>query len=203
MQIIKYIQAICNELDENKEKLNQLDAAIGDGDHGTNICRGFHAILDSKSSFTNSSTWAADLMTCATVLMSKVGGSSGPLYGTAFLQMSTSLKGQNQFNNSTLGSALAAGLKGIKTLGKSTEGEKTMIDALSPAVNAVKSAKDSEPIAFDKAYEAAYKGAESTIQMKATKGRASYLGERSIGHMDPGALSTALIFKGLSKAYNG
>lgn len=203
MNILKYIGAIHSELEKNKEKLNQLDAAIGDGDHGTNICRGFAEIIKSKNLFTHTSTWAQDLMNCATILMSKVGGSSGPLYGTALMQMSMSLKGHNDITNSTLAIAFNAACNGIKTLGKSHEGEKTMIDSLAPTIAVFKQAKDNQPLVFDKAYIEAQKGCEATINMKATKGRASYLGDRSIGHMDPGALSMCLIFKALSETVNG
>lgn len=199
---LKYIQAIYNTLNKNKNKLNELDAAIGDGDYGSNISRGYHEILKVKSSFTPSSSLDADLMKCASVLMAKIGGSSGLLHGTAYMQLSIHLKGLKEIKNSDFAKALEAALNGIKTLGKSSEGEKTMIDALSPAVNAFKSASDDQPLVFAKARDAAQQGAKATKQMKATKGRASYLGDRSIGCMDAGACSIALIFDAVNNIYN-
>ncbi len=203
MKIIPFIEAIYKQLNSNKDLLNELDATIGDGDHGTNICRGFSEIIKNKSIFAESTSLPADLMQCATILMSKIGGSSGPLFGSAFMQMSIALKGQNQIDNAILATCLTAALNDIKSLGKVQQGEKTMIDALIPAIEEFKKAKPNDPLAFKQAAIAAQKGYESTLNMKATKGRASYLGDRSIGHCDPGALSIALIFKGLSEIYNG
>jgi dihydroxyacetone kinase-like protein len=197
MNITKYLQNVLSELQTNKDKLNELDAAIGDGDHGSNVVRGFEAVLAQASQFTESSPIEKDLMVCAQQLMSKIGGSSGPLLGSAFMALSMSLKGKTSFTNADFGAALSSATDKIGMLGKSHAGEKTMLDALIPAATAMKSS--SGPLDFSVAYTAAQKGADDTIPLLATKGRASYLGERSKGHMDPGACSVALIFKGLAQ----
>ncbi|MDR3257462.1 MAG: dihydroxyacetone kinase subunit L [Mycoplasmataceae bacterium] len=195
MKLTKYIQSIVNILQQNESRLNDLDAAIGDGDHGSNVVRGFKAILEQTNQFTESSLIEKDLMVCAQQLMSKIGGSSGPLLGSAFMALSISFKGKNTFTNQDIANGLQLALDRISQLGKSTVGEKTMLDALSPAIQAMKNATGD--LNFKPAAIAAQQGAEATIPLKATKGRASYLGERSIGHMDPGACSIALIFEGL------
>jgi dihydroxyacetone kinase-like protein len=197
MNITSYLQNILSELQTNKDKLNELDAAIGDGDHGSNVVRGFEAVLTQASQFTEATPIEKDLMTCAQQLMSKIGGSSGPLLGSAFMALAMTLKGKTTFNNVDFGTALSAASDKIGALGKSHAGEKTMLDALIPAADAMKN--NPGALDFNIAYTAAQKGAETTIPMLATKGRASYLGERSKGHMDPGACSIALIFKGLAK----
>ena len=199
MKISKYINNIYEELKINMDKLNALDAAIGDGDHGSNVCRGFKAILDEEASFTETTMIGNDFNKCASILMAKIGGSSGPLLGICFMNMGMALKDKNKIKNSDFYTALEKGINGIKLLGKSTTGEKTMLDALVPALAAFKEADD-KPLAFAKAAELAEEGAKGTIPMLATKGRASYLGERSIGHQDPGATSIALIFKALTNA---
>ncbi|MDR3330032.1 MAG: dihydroxyacetone kinase subunit L [Mycoplasmataceae bacterium] len=200
MKITKYIQNIVNVLQANEAHLNDLDAAIGDGDHGSNVARGFKAILEQNGQFTDDSLIEKDLMVCAQQLMSKIGGSSGPLLGSAFMALAITLKGHTTFNNQDIGNGLKAAFDRVSQLGKSTTGEKTMLDALKPAVDAMKNSNGD--INFKLAAEVALKGAESTIPMLATKGRASYLGERSIGHMDPGACSIALIFDALSNVDN-
>lgn len=199
MKISKYINNIYEELKINMDKLNALDAAIGDGDHGSNVCRGFKAILDEEASFTETTMIGNDFNKCASILMAKIGGSSGPLLGICFMNMGMALKDKEKIKNSDFYMALEKGINGIKLLGKSTIGEKTMLDALVPALAAFKEADD-KPLAFAKAAELAEIGAKNTIQMLATKGRASYLGQRSIGHQDPGATSIALIFKALANS---
>jgi dihydroxyacetone kinase-like protein len=194
--IISYLENIFHELDSNKDQLNALDAAIGDGDHGSNVVRGFQAILTQTTLFTSETTLDKDLMICATQLMSKIGGSSGPLLGSAFMAISMAVKGKTTFTNQDIGDALMAAVNKIQILGKSHAGEKTMLDALIPAAKACQ--EGPATLDFNIAYEAAKQGANATIGMLATKGRASYLGERSIGHMDPGACSISLIFKGLA-----
>ncbi|MDR2823496.1 MAG: dihydroxyacetone kinase subunit L [Mycoplasmataceae bacterium] len=195
-EIISYLENVLRELESNKDRLNALDAAIGDGDHGTNVVRGFQAVLSQKHLFTNESSIDKDLMVCATQLMSKIGGSSGPLLGSAFMALSMALKGKTTFTNQDIAQALQMSIERIQALGKSRGGEKTMLDALIPAAQALQHA--SALLDLNIAYDAATKGANDTISMLATKGRASYLGERSIGHMDPGACSISLIFKGLA-----
>jgi dihydroxyacetone kinase-like protein len=194
-ETLKYIQSITNELVANETHLNQLDASIGDGDHGSNIVRGFKAILSQSGSFTNTSTLDKDLMVCAQQLMSKIGGSSGPLLGSAFLGMSMAFKNKTNITKNDVLDALTKAYERISSLGKSTVGEATMLDALHPAIEAL---KQTNSLDFNNAAQTAAYGADKTINMKATKGRASYLGERSVGHMDPGACSMSLIFKAIA-----
>ncbi|MDR2369397.1 MAG: dihydroxyacetone kinase subunit L [Mycoplasmataceae bacterium] len=198
MLIKKYFEIITNDLIINENKLNKLDAAIGDGDYGSNVVKGFKYILDQSSSFTQTSSLQSDLMTCAKQFMDKIGGSSGFLTGVVFMALAQSFQNKITITNQDIGNALKAACERISQLGKTKVGEKTMLDALYPAAIAMCATTDVN-INFVKAAEAAHLGAESTINMKATKGRSSYLGERSIGHMDPGACAIAIIFKSLTK----
>ncbi len=175
------------------------DAAIGDADHGTNLARGFGAItaaLEQASTPTPGSV----LTLAGTTLISKVGGASGPLYGMAFRQAGKALGSIPQADLSALAGALEAALAGVQKLGAAREGEKTMVDALAPAVSALATASAqgaSVTEALSALASAAAAGAQATISMQALKGRASYLGPRSVGHEDPGAASTALILAAL------
>ena len=194
MQILKYFEAMRDELLKNKAKLDALDAAIGDNDHGTNICHGFQHICEKgKEKITKDSQLKDDLKFCGITIMSKVGGSSGAILGNCLMKMSFGASTKEKYRNSDIAHMLKVGIAGIQNLGKAVPGEKTLLDALYPAYQVFAKAKDDEPLAFDKAAEAAMKGAEATIPMIATKGRASYLGERSKGHMDPGALSVSIM----------
>lgn len=185
--------------------LTQLDSAIGDGDHGTNMNRGMQAALASLES--GSFDTPADVLKSASMaLISKVGGASGPLYGTAFLRASASLKDKESPSGEDVAEALEAALGGVKQRGKAEVGDKTMIDALEPAAEAARSSAESSggPAAVLRAAaEAAGKGAESTVDLTARKGRASYLGPRSAGHRDPGATSTALLLAAAASALEG
>lgn len=174
-------------------ELIELDRAIGDGDHGENMDRGF-SVLTERLETTEPTSIAEVLKLGATTLMSTVGGAAGPLYGTALLRASK--VAGDQLDGNGVADLLAAALEGVQARGKAEEGEKTMVDALAPAVAAAREAAGrgesaSEVLAL--AAEAAADGAEATIPMVATKGRASYLGERSAGHLDPGARSTAIL----------
>jgi dihydroxyacetone kinase-like protein len=195
----KWLAAVSKVLEENKNYLTDLDSAIGDADHGTNICRGFAAAVSSVDR-ENPQSLPAFFKLISVALIKNTGGASGPLYGTFFLKLGLSLTGESasaaEFYN-----ALTAGMKGIMELGHSKAGEKTMLDAIAPALEAARELADGTDFkAFAGALSAAAKnGADSTVPMLATKGRASYLGERSIGHMDPGAASSYLIFKALSE----
>lgn len=162
-KVIEILIKISEKIDKNKEYLTELDAAIGDGDHGLNMSKGFKAVSDKLKAEEDDNIGNIFKNTGMT-LVSNVGGASGPLYGTAFMKASMALKDKNEIDINDFLSALKLALEGIKSRGKSTEGEKTMIDALSPAI-------------------------------KATKGRASYLGDRSIGHQDPGATSCFYILE--------
>lgn len=201
MIIINYLTHIYDELKNNEDYLNELDAAIGDGDFGSNIVQGFKNLLPyAKKEFTASSSLAVDLMKTSDFLLTNVKGNLGPLLATAFMQMSLSIKNKSEIKNSTFASALDSAFNGIKSLGKVQLGDKTILDALHPAIEAFKQAKDSEPLAFEQAYLKAKLGAEKAMNYKAQKGRAAYLGERSIGHTDPGSEAIVLIFKALKEA---
>jgi phosphoenolpyruvate---glycerone phosphotransferase subunit DhaL len=186
-------------IEAQRDHLTQLDAAIGDADHGINLARGFSAItvaLDQAATPTPGSV----LTLAGSTLISKVGGASGPLYGMALRQAGKSLGGTADASLPDLAASLEAALAGVQKLGAAREGEKTMVDALAPAVAALQKAI-SEGAAADAALaaaaDAAADGAQATISMQALKGRASYLGPRSVGHEDPGAASTALIIGAL------
>lgn len=196
----KWLKALAQIFDKNKDYLTQLDKAIGDADHGVNMSRGFTAVAE-KLEESETEDIGELLKITAMTLISKVGGASGPLYGSFFLRAATPAKGHASIGPKKIGELLQTGLKGVVDRGKVEPGDKTMVDAMYPAVNVFKEI-DAETLeaAFKKVAEAARKGAESTIGMYAKKGRASYLGERSEGHKDPGAESTALMFEALYKA---
>ena len=187
---------------ENRMALIELDRAIGDGDHGENLDRGFSAILEKLDAEPPASPGAAFKLAAMT-LMSKVGGAAGPLYGTAYLRAATAVGDAAELDSATLVAALAAARDGVVARGKAEPGEKTMIDAWTPAVEAAAAAAESgaEPAAvLEAAATAAEAGAAATEPLIARKGRASYLGERAIGHRDPGAQSSALILRAAAQA---
>lgn len=184
---------------EHRMELIDLDRAIGDGDHGANMDKGFTAVVAKLDGGADSIQDV--LKVVAQTLMSTVGGAAGPLYGTAFLRASKGFEGD--LDGQAVVGLLAGGLDGIVARGKATTGEKTMVDAWTPALEAARAAADAggSPVeALRAAATAAAEGAEATIPMKATKGRASYLGDRSIGHKDPGATSTAYILAAAADA---
>jgi dihydroxyacetone kinase-like protein len=191
------VKAIAATVAEHRVELIQLDKAIGDGDHGENLDRGFHAVVAALEQ-SPPDTPAAALKLVATTLISKVGGAAGPLYGTAFLRASTAVKDLPELSPSDIAEALRAALGGVVARGKAELGDKTMVDALDPAVQAAQG--DTAAAVLSAAAHAAAEGAESTIPLVARKGRASYLGERSAGHMDPGARSTTLMLQALAEA---
>jgi dihydroxyacetone kinase-like protein len=190
-----WVRRFASLVSENKDHLTELDAAIGDADHGSNLDRGMRAAvaaLDELGPTTPGSMLAKVGMT----LVSTVGGASGPLFGTLFLRMGTSLGDTEDPSPDQLAAAVHAGLDGVEARGKAQPGDKTMYDALAPAVGALESAlADGSGLgeALDRARDAAVQGRDATIPMLARKGRASYLGERSVGHQDPGATSIALL----------
>ena len=189
-------------MEENRKHLTQLDAAIGDGDHGNNMHRGFQAALERLEGIDPQSP-ADALKAISMALISKVGGAAGPLYGTAFLRASTALSGKEDLSAEDVAEALEAALGGIKQRGKAEVGDKTIVDALEPAVEAAKGAASSGEGAdevFRAAADAAGEGSEATVPLTARKGRASYLGARSAGHMDPGARSTHLLLDAAARA---
>lgn len=187
------------------DHLTALDAAIGDADHGLNLRRGFQAAVAALDK-APPATPGAVLATVGRSLISKTGGASGPLYGTAFRQAAKVLGEDPDVSPVQLGAALQAAVAGIRQLGGAQDGDKTMVDALGPAVTAYQGAVDGGgdlPEATRAAADAAARGAEATIPMLARKGRASYLGERTIGHEDPGAESTTLILRALATVTAG
>lgn len=196
-KVIEILIKVSEKIDKNKEYLTELDAAIGDGDHGLNMSKGFNAVSD-KLKAEEDDNIGNILKNTGMTLVSNVGGASGPLYGTAFMKASMALKDKNEIDINDFLSALKLALEGIKSRGKSTEGEKTMIDALSPAIKSMEDSiknGDSYIEVLEKGKDAALEGVEFTKSIKATKGRASYLGDRSIGHQDPGATSCFYILE--------
>src|SRR5256885_5971471 len=185
---------------ENADHLTHLDAAIGDADHGINLSRGFRAAVTMLDE-TNPATPGAVLATVGRALISKTGGASGPLYGTGLRTAAKTLGEEPDVTPVQLGSALAAALGGIRQLGAAEPGDKTMVDALGPAVAAYQAAIDIGANLADAtraAADAAARGLADTVEMPARKGRASYLGPRTVGHEDPGAASTVLLLQALA-----
>ncbi|MDQ3752889.1 MAG: dihydroxyacetone kinase subunit DhaL [Actinomycetota bacterium] len=198
--VVAWIKAFASAIEENKGYLTELDSAIGDADHGTNMHRGFQAAVQKLEESPGDDIGAA-LKGVGMTLVSKIGGAGGPLYGTLFMQMGTALAGKSELEADDWATALEAGVKGVQTRGKAELEEATMLDALLPAVQALKDAigaASSMEAALVEATEAAEKGMESTVPMVARKGRASYLGERSVGHQDPGATSSYLLMRAAS-----
>lgn len=197
----RWIELAAADVAEQRDYLVDLDRAIGDGDHGENMDRGFKAAVEALGQAQPASV-AEVLKTVAKTLMSTVGGAAGPLYGTAFLRASKAA-GDGELDGAGVAAVIAGALDGIQARGKATTGEKTMVDAWTPALEAARAAAESggDPAAvLEAAATAAEAGAAATEPMRATKGRASYLGERSIGHLDPGAVSTSLILRAAVRA---
>lgn len=197
----RWIELAAADVAEQRDYLVDLDRAIGDGDHGENMDRGFKAAVEALGQAQPASV-AEVLKTVAKTLMSTVGGAAGPLYGTAFLRASKAA-GDGDLDGAGVAAVIAGALDGIQARGKATTGEKTMVDAWTPALEAARAAAEScsDPVAvLEAAATAAESGATATEPMRATKGRASYLGERSIGHLDPGAVSTSLILRAAVRA---
>lgn len=198
---LRWIELAAADVAEQRDYLVDLDRAIGDGDHGENMDRGFKAAVEALGQAQPGSV-AEVLKTVAKTLMSTVGGAAGPLYGTAFLRASKAA-GDGELDGAGVAAVIAGALEGIQARGKATTGEKTMVDAWTPALEAARAAaaSGSDPAAvLEAAATAAEAGAAATEPMRATKGRASYLGERSIGHLDPGAVSTSLILRAAVRA---
>ena len=196
------VRAAAGVVAEHRVALSELDRAIGDGDHGENLNRGFTAVVAALDAGAPE-TPGAVLKLVATTLISKVGGAAGPLYGTAFLRASAKLGPAAELDVPALLDALRAGLEGVQARGKAVGGDATMVDALIPAVSAAeKAAEDGGDVAavLTAAADAADRGAESTVDLVPRKGRASYLGERAVGHMDPGARSSALLLRAFAEA---
>ena len=200
-QIVRWLEASAAVLAENRDMLTKLDAALGDADHGINMDRGFKKVLAMLDT-TPSGDIASLLKQTGMTLISSVGGASGPLYGTFFMNASLAVAGRETLETEDLASLFDEGLKGVMERGRARAGDKTMVDALLPAVHMLKEASvkglDARE-AVDGASRQALRGAEETVPMTARKGRASYLGERSRGHQDPGATSSYLIIEALNQ----
>ena len=206
--LVAWLRSAAQRIHEEAPRLTALDQAIGDGDHGINMDRGFTAIVtmldgrETAAADVADSAASAELLTqCGRTLICTLGCASGPLYGTAFLRSAAAVGGDHPSTAAAFVAALEAATNGIAGLGKAAEGEKTMLDALFPASRAARAALDGGAdlsAVLGAARDAAEAGAAATEPMQATKGRASYLGERSIGHRDPGATSAALLLATLA-----
>ena len=192
-QLLEMIKDMSAIIQQNKDFLTELDMPIGDSDHGINLARGFLAV-EAKLPTLEGKDAGTILKTVGMTLVSTVGGASGPLYGTAFMKAGAKVAGKQELGFDDLVEMLNEAVEGIKMRGKATVGEQTMLDAMVPALEALK-----ESGSLSSALAAAEAGVEKTKDMIATKGRASYLGERSLGHQDPGATSFTLLFSVIAK----
>ena len=195
-----WIRRFAAAIAEHRVELVRLDTAIGDGDHGTNMDRGMRKALE-RLEGAQEGDIGAMLKAVGMALVSTVGGAAGPLYGTLFMQMGTAAAGRSELDLEGWTAALEAGLKGVQARGKAEPGDKTMVDALQPAVEALKAAAgEDEASALRASADAAEEGMKATIPLVARKGRASYLGERSADHQDPGATSSHLLLRSAAEA---
>jgi phosphoenolpyruvate---glycerone phosphotransferase subunit DhaL len=196
-EMVAWIHRFADVIAEQREYLTRLDTAVGDADHGTNMDRGMRAAVERVDAVEGDDISAA-LKGVGMALVSKVGGAAGPLYGTMFLQMANAAGDGSEVDLAGWTQMLEAGLKGVQMRGKAEPGDKTMVDALAPAVEALEHAQQDGaelPDALERSAQAAREGMEKTVPMVARKGRASYLGERSAGHQDPGATSSYLLLQ--------
>lgn len=203
-QIVQWLENTAAVVNENKEYLTQLDSDIGDADHGINMTRGFNKVMEKLPSVAETDIGNI-LKTIGMTLISSVGGASGPLYGTFYMRCGQAVVAKEELTGDDLQKMLQAGVDGILQRGRAQLGDKTMVDAWLPALEALQTAvsdgNDAELVtAVQTAVAAAEQGMKDTIPLQAKKGRASYLGERSIGHQDPGATSTYLILNALYEA---
>lgn len=204
-QIVTWLETTADVIEDNKDYLTQLDAEIGDADHGVNMNRGFKKVMTQLPGVVDKDIGNI-LKTTGMALISSVGGAGGPLYGTLFMRAGMAVDGKHELTDDDMAALLEAALNGVVQRGKAEPGDKTMVDALTPAVDAFKDANDAgddTETALNKMVDAAEEGMEATIPMVAKKGRASYLGERSAGHQDPGATSSYLILKALRDSVAG
>lgn len=204
-QITQWLQTVAVVLEQNKDYLTELDAVIGDADHGINMNRGFQKVVSQLPSVADKDIGSI-LKTVSMTLISSVGGASGPLYGTMFLRASAAVADKLELTDEDMVALLQAAVDGVVQRGKANLGDKTMLDALSPAVEAFKDAianGKSTVEALQQAVSAAEQGMNNTIPLVAKKGRASYLGDRSANHQDPGATSSYLILRTLLETVSG
>jgi phosphoenolpyruvate---glycerone phosphotransferase subunit DhaL len=202
--VLRWIRRFAAEVEANKEYLTQLDSAIGDGDHGINMQRGMSAVVAKLDTAGDEQDVGALLKAVGMTLVSTVGGAGGPLYGTLFLQMGTATSGKSELSPDDWAGALEAGIAGVQNRGKAEPGDKTMIDALVPGRDALKAALGGGATFADalrQSAAAAEHGMRDTVPLVARKGRASYLGERSAGHQDPGATSSHLLLEAAAETW--
>jgi phosphoenolpyruvate---glycerone phosphotransferase subunit DhaL len=192
-QVRDWIRRFADAVAQHRTELVRLDTAIGDGDHGTNMDRGMRKAVE-RLDGVDAGDIGADLKAVGMALVSSVGGAAGPLYGTLFLQMGTAAAGKSELDLDGWTAAVEAGVQGVQTRGKAEPGDKTMIDALLPAIEALKQGGELGD-ALTRSADAAEEGMKATIPLEARKGRASYLGPRSVGHQDPGATSSAMLLR--------
>jgi phosphoenolpyruvate---glycerone phosphotransferase subunit DhaL len=203
--VLGWIRRFAAEMADNRAELTALDAAIGDGDHGTNMDRGMRKALERLDGVEGEDIGAA-LKAVGMALVSSVGGAAGPLYGTLFMQMGSATGGRDALDVASFADALEAGVKGLQARGRAEPGDKTMVDALLPALETLRTAarEGAEPAdALRRSAAAAEEGMKATVPMEARKGRASYLGPRSVGHQDPGATSSQLLIRSAAEALGG
>ena len=205
-QLTAWLGRFAELVTDQRAYLTELDSAIGDADHGANMARGMTAVMEKIGAGTPAGAADELFKSVGMTLVTSVGGASGPLYGTFFLRMGMTAGAVAAFDGAALGAALRAGLEGVVARGKAEAGDKTMFDAMAPALDAYDAAiagGGSIPDAAAAAFAAAEAGRDATAPLVARKGRASYLGERSAGHLDPGATSTALLFQALAETLSG
>jgi dihydroxyacetone kinase-like protein len=201
--LVRWLRESASAIHDERDYLTQLDAAIGDADHGVNMDRGFSLAIERLDHDASPGTV---LERAGTTLVLSVGGAAGPLYGSALREMGRALGSTDPFDGEVLLRLLRAGLEEIQRLGAASPGDKTMVDALAPAIEGLeRGLRGGEPLAsaLSRARHAAEDGARATIPLQARKGRASYLGSRSVGHQDPGATSTAMLIAALERAAGG
>jgi phosphoenolpyruvate---glycerone phosphotransferase subunit DhaL len=204
-QVTDWVRRFAAEIGERKGELTKLDQAIGDGDHGTNMDRGLRKAVEKLDTLDGDDVGAA-LKAVGMALVSSVGGAAGPLYGTLFMQMGSATDGRDALDLAGFADALEAGVKGLQARGRAEPGDKTMVDVLVPALKALRTAvrEGAEPAdALRRSADAAGEGMKATVPMEARKGRASYLGPRSVGHQDPGATSSQLLIRSAAEALGG
>jgi dihydroxyacetone kinase-like protein len=204
-EVLDWVRRFAAEMAEHRAELTKLDAAIGDGDHGTNMDRGMRKALERLDGLEGEDIGAA-LKAVGMALVSSVGGAAGPLYGTFFMQMGSATGGKDALDLAEWADALQAGIEGLKARGKAEPGDKTMVDALLPALETLRAAvqEGAGPAdALRRSAVAAEDGMKATVPMEARKGRASYLGPRSVGHQDPGATSSHLLLRSAAEVVAG
>jgi phosphoenolpyruvate---glycerone phosphotransferase subunit DhaL len=205
VDVLDWVRRFAAEMSEQRAELTKLDAAIGDGDHGTNMDRGMRKALERLDGLEGEDIGAA-LKAVGMALVSSVGGAAGPLYGTLFMQMGSATSGRDALDLAGWTDALEAGVTGLQARGRAEPGDKTMVDALLPALETLRTAvrAGAEPAdALRRSALAAEEGMKATVPMEARKGRASYLGPRSVGHQDPGATSSHLLIRSAAEALEG